>query len=56
MLEDKQLEKPICYCDFCGAEVYSGDLIYRIEGEIIHEECLSDYAEERFRPCREIIH
>lgn len=35
-------------CEECGAEIYSGDDYYDIEGNLIHEDCLTGWA-ERFR-------
>lgn len=33
-------------CDVCGEEIYVGDEYYDIDGIIIHDECLKDWAKE----------
>lgn len=37
-------EKPIAYCDYCGGEIYEGETVYNIDGQLIHEDCLHDFA------------
>ena len=39
-------DKPVGYCGFCGGEVYGGDTVYRIDGQLIHEDCLGDIVAE----------
>ena len=31
-------EKPVAHCDFCDGEIYEGEAVYRIDGELIHED------------------
>lgn len=34
--------KPLRICCSCGAELYEGDFIYDISGEILCEDCIKD--------------
>ena len=38
--------EPIGCCEACGEPVYAWDDRYNVEGEIIHSECLRDWAEK----------
>lgn len=40
------------YCNLCGGEIYEGDTIYEINGQLIHEECLEEFAKDYFSGCR----
>lgn len=40
--------RPLAYCAQCGGELYGNEPAYAIDGEYICEECLTDYARERF--------
>ena len=33
-------------CEHCGDDIYEGEDYYDIEGEIIHEDCLREWAEK----------
>lgn len=46
-------EKPIAYCDYCGGEIYEGETVYNIDGQLIHEDCLHDFADDYFKDCKE---
>ena len=41
------------YCQHCGGEIYEGETYYNIDGQIIHEDCLWDFAKEHFADCKE---
>ena len=45
-------EKPIAYCDYCGGEIYEGETVYNIDGQLIHEDCLHDFADDYFKDCK----
>lgn len=46
-VQDYKLEpaviKTFGYCDECGGDLYEGDTVYKIDGDVICEDCLSDY-------------
>lgn len=42
----------IGYCACCGGEIYEGEDIYEIDGDLIHDDCLSEYAEKFFADCK----
>lgn len=35
---------PLGYCVTCGEAIVFGDDYYEIDGELIHEDCLTDWA------------
>lgn len=41
------------YCDYCGGEIYEGEDVYEIFGDVIHEDCLLDYAKDKLATKRE---
>lgn len=45
-------DKPVGYCAHCGQEIYEGETVYDIDGELIHEDCLADFAAEYFADCK----
>jgi hypothetical protein len=49
---DPQQELPVVRCGCCGGELYACDLLWRIAGEIVCEECFPDFALRYFAPCR----
>lgn len=51
-LSDVQQAPPVARCGCCGGELYSCDLLWRIAGEIICEDCFPDFALRYFAPCR----
>lgn len=40
------------YCACCGDEIYEGDDVYEIDGDLIHDDCLREYAEKFFSDCK----
>lgn len=44
-LADQQSASVIVHCAACQGEIYGGELVYRIGGDIIHTDCLAEYAE-----------
>lgn len=50
---DPPEDKIFGYCSCCGREIYEGEEIYNIKGEVIHEDCLHDFADEYFKDCKE---
>ncbi len=46
-------DTPVAYCDYCGGEIYEGEVVYNIDGRLIHEDCLHDFADDYFKDCRE---
>lgn len=43
------------YCGHCGGEIYQGETVYRIDGNLIHEDCLNDFAKDYFADCKEVV-
>lgn len=41
------------HCAYCGGEIYEGDTVYRIDSDLIHEDCLYDFAKDYFADCKE---
>lgn len=41
-------EKPsvVGYCSVCGMLIEDGETFYDIEGELVHEDCLMDWAKK----------
>jgi hypothetical protein len=44
------------HCEVCGGEIYAGNKEYYgdeyyeiLDGELVHEDCLREYCDERFR-------
>jgi formylmethanofuran dehydrogenase subunit E len=37
-------------CDLCGAELWRGGAYYRVNGETVCPDCLTDYARRVFAP------
>lgn len=54
---EKALEPPkdkiFDYCAHCGGEIYEGETVYNIDGQLIHEDCLHDFADDYFKDCKE---
>ncbi|MEG2687390.1 MAG: hypothetical protein RR954_09790 [Christensenellaceae bacterium] len=42
---------PIGYCVVCKEEVYAGEEYYEIDSELVHDECLDEYAHQYFEQC-----
>lgn len=49
---DPPEEVVVAHCDCCGDEIYEGEDVYEIDGDLIHEDCLWDYAKRRFADCK----
>lgn len=47
--DDPQEQKPLHECDECKGEIYLGDSVYSIDGFIIHEHCLGNWAQTYFQ-------
>lgn len=48
----KKSAEPIVCCDYCDGEIYGGDVYYCADtGDIIHIECLVDWARGLVRIC-----
>lgn len=43
---DPEPPRVVCQCEYCHEEVYEGDDVYNIDGEIIHEDCFVDYCRD----------
>ena len=39
------------YCSCCHGEIYEGEFYYNIDGQMIHTDCLSDFANSYFSHC-----
>ena len=48
----KMEEKIVGRCDMCGFELYRGETYYRINGEVICEDCLGEFAARLLAPFR----
>jgi hypothetical protein len=36
-------EKPVCTCDYCDADLYEGETVYKINGEVYcSTQCVAD--------------
>lgn len=46
---DLQALSPAAHCALCEGELFLGQCCYRIEGCLICEDCLSNYARAYFR-------
>lgn len=49
---DPPEDKVIGCCDLCGGEIYEGETIYEIDGKMIHEDCLAEFAADYFAHCK----
>lgn len=38
--------EPIGKCEYCGEDILSGDEHYAIDGEMLHWDCLREWAEK----------
>lgn len=49
-IPERPLDPPedviVGYCDYCGGEIYEGEEVYEIDGDVVHEDCLLDYVKE----------
>ncbi len=39
-----QVGRVFAQCDHCGEDIYEGEEIYDLDGTLLHEDCLRDYA------------
>jgi hypothetical protein len=46
--------KVFCSCEWCGGEIYVGEEYIEVQGDNIHDDCFSEYAEEHLDPIRKI--
>jgi hypothetical protein len=45
-------QEPYYYCDYCDGEIYGGEVYYCADtGDIIHTDCLLDWARGLVRIC-----
>lgn len=54
MVVDSQwqpLYKSLCRCGECDGDIYEGDYYFDFRGDVVCENCVSDYIKERFRRC-----
>ena len=49
---DLQSLRPAAECSLCGDALFLGQCCYRLEGELVCEQCLPDYARVYFRSAR----
>lgn len=49
---DLQAVSPCALCCLCGDELFLGQCCYRLEGALVCERCLPDYARAYFRTFR----
>lgn len=40
-------EEPVCECARCGCPLYEDSEAYKLEGDIVCEECAEEYLAER---------
>lgn len=52
---DPPEDKVFGYCDHCDGEIYVGEVVYEIDGDIIHEDCLLDYVRDNLAVRREAV-
>lgn len=43
-LRDPQEAPAVAYCAACSGEIYEGELVYSISGDIIHPDCLAEHT------------
>jgi len=43
-LRDPQEAPAVAYCAACSCEIYDGELVYSISGDIIHPDCLAEHT------------
>lgn len=53
MLEPDE-QQIVGYCTHCGDEILEGADIFRIQDDIIHDECFDEWAKEYFDAEREV--
>ena len=56
-LPDPQDAEVMAYCEGCGGEIYPGEEVYVIDGEILHSEweCLMEYIGVRIMTIEEAL-
>lgn len=46
-ISDRQAERPIARCSFCGYEIYAGDEALTDGGDVeLHTDCLMDWVKD----------
>lgn len=56
-LPDLQDAEILTYCEGCGGEIYEGEDVYVVEGEILHAEweCLAQYIDPEVKTIEEAL-
>lgn len=56
-LPDPQNAKVMAYCEGCGGEIYEGEDVYVVNGEILHDdwECLVQYIDPDVKTIEEAL-
>jgi hypothetical protein len=56
-LPDPQEAEVKAYCEGCGGEIYEGEDVYVVEGEILHaeRECLVQYIDPEIKTIEEAL-
>jgi len=56
-LPDPQDADVLAYCEGCGGEIYQGEEVYVVEGDILHAEweCLVRYIDPEFKTIEEAL-
>ena len=52
MYTDLQSLRPAAECRLCGDDLFLGQCCYRLEGELVCDQCLESYARAYFRSAR----
>ena len=54
---DPQGAEVMAYCEGCGGEIYEGEDVYVVEGEILHaeRECLMQYIDPEVKTIEEAL-
>lgn len=56
MVTESQWEpviKPVCQCEMCEGNIYSGNDFYNFNGIVICEDCVRDYVRDTFKQTAE---
>jgi len=56
-LPDPQEAEVMAYCEGCGGEIYEGEEVYVVDGEILHAEweCLVQYIDPELMTVEEAL-
>ena len=47
--------RPVTRCAQCKDEIYEGDEVYNVDGDLIHTDCFEDYARKVLSPSLEYV-